>query len=283
MTLTATDLVLCSGTLPFDTPLETRIEAAAAGGFAGLSLWVRDVERARAEGRTDADIRAMFAHHGIEVAELDPVWSWLPGTDVDVPPAQDPFGVLQPKIDDFLRLADAIGGRSLNAVDIMAGDWTLDDAAEAFAALCDRAADHGLLVHLEFLPWSRLGDVATTDDVVRRADRPNGGLMVDSWHFFRGVPDFAALRAVPGGRIMGIQLSDAPRQPGPDLLVESMDARLLPGEGETELARLVGVLDEIGAVAPRGVEVFSAVLRDLDAVDVGRRAGDAIRTVLRRA
>ena len=43
------------------------------------------------------------------------------------------------------------------------------------------------------------------------------------------------------------------------------------------------MLDEIGAVAPRGVETFSAVLQDLDAVDVGRRAGDAIRSVLRGA
>jgi sugar phosphate isomerase/epimerase len=89
-------LVLCSGTLPSDTPLLQRIEAASAGRFDGLSLWVRDNEAARGEGLSDADMRTMFADHGIEVAELDPVWSWLPGADRDVPPSHDPFGVLQP-------------------------------------------------------------------------------------------------------------------------------------------------------------------------------------------
>jgi sugar phosphate isomerase/epimerase len=280
MTLDATDLVLCSGTLPFDAPLETRLDAAVAGGFAGLSLWVRDVERARADGWSDADIRAMFADRGIEVAELDPVWSWLPGADLDVPRSRDPLGVLQPKVDDFLRLANTIGGRSLNACDIMGGDWTLDDAAEAFAGLCDRAAEHGLLVHLEFLPRSRIGDVATAHDVVRRANRANGGVTIDSWHFFRGVPDFDALRAVPGHLVTGIQLSDAPRDPAPELMIESMEARLLPGEGECGLTRVTAVLDEIGAVAPRGAEVFSAALRELDTVEVGRRVGEAMRSVL---
>ena len=50
MALGPDSLVLCSGTLPFDTPLIDRIEAAVAGGFDGLSLWVRDIDRARADG-----------------------------------------------------------------------------------------------------------------------------------------------------------------------------------------------------------------------------------------
>jgi sugar phosphate isomerase/epimerase len=283
MSLDAHSLVLCSGTLPFDTPLERRLQAAAAGGFDGLSLWARDIERAKADGHTDADIRAMFAHHGIEVAELDPVWSWLPGADIDVPPAHDPMGVMQVKVDDFLALADAVGGRSLNACDIMGGSWSIEDAAEAFAVLCDRAADHGLLVQLEFLPWSRIGDVATAEQIVRLADRPNGGLMLDAWHFFRGLPDFEALRSVPGELLTGIQLNDAARRPeADDLMVESMELRRLPGDGEFDLAALVGVLDEIGAAAPRGIEVFSAALREHDAVETGQRAGEALRKTLQQ-
>jgi sugar phosphate isomerase/epimerase len=283
MALGPQSLVLCSGTLPFDTPLRQRIEAASAGGFDGLSLWVRDIERARAEGLSDADIGTMFADHGIEVAELDPVWSWLPGADRDVPFSQDPFGVLQPKVDDFLRLADAVGGRSLNACDIFGGDWSLDDAAEAFAGLCDRAAEHGLLVHLEFLPWSAIGDIRTASEVARRADRANAGVMVDSWHFFRGNPDFEALRAVPGSLISGIQLNDAPLAPEADLMDASMRSRQLPGEGQLAVGELLEALDHIGAIAPRGVEVFSDELRQLDPVEIGRQAGDSVRGALARA
>jgi sugar phosphate isomerase/epimerase len=194
------------------------------------------------------------------------------------------MGVMQAKVDDFLALADAVGGRSLNACDIMGGSWSIDEAAQAFAELCDRAADHGLLVQLEFLPWSRIGDVATAEKVVRLADRPNGGVMLDAWHFFRGTPDFEALRSVPGRLLTGIQLNDAARQPeADDLMVESMELRRLPGEGEFDLAALVGVLDDIGAAGPRGLEVFSATLRERDPVETGRRAGDALRKTLQQA
>ena len=126
--------------------------------------------------------------------------------------------------------------RSLNAVDVFGGPWSLDDAATAFAGLCDRAADHGLLVHLEFLPWSRIPDLATAWQVVRAADRPNGGLMLDAWHYFRSGPDGELLRSVPGASILGVQLCDAPATPEADPLHATLHERLLPGDGELPLA-----------------------------------------------
>jgi sugar phosphate isomerase/epimerase len=56
--------------------------------------------------------------------------------------------------------------------------------------------------------------------------------------------------------------------------------RLLPGEGEFDLAQLVVVLRGIGAVAPIGVEVFSDELHALGPIEAARRAGDATRAVL---
>src|SRR5207302_213589 len=82
----------------------------------------------------------------------------------------------------------ALGARSMNAVDVFGGDWDVDDAAEAFAGLCDRAGEHGLVVHLEFLPWSKIPDVGSAWEVVRLAGRSNGGIAIDAWHFFRGGP-----------------------------------------------------------------------------------------------
>ena len=116
---------------------------------------------------------------------------------------------------ELFAVADAVGARSLNAVDVFGGTWSLDEAAAAFAGLCDRAAEHGLLVHLEFLPWSRIPDLATAWQVVRGADRPNGGLMLDAWHYFRSGPDGTLLRSIPGASILGVQLCDAPAAPEP--------------------------------------------------------------------
>ena len=69
--------------------------------------------------------------------------------------------------------------------------------ANHFAALCDRAARHGLLVAFEFLPWSDVPDVAAAWRLIRLADRKNGGLLIDTWHYFRGAADPVEVRSVP--------------------------------------------------------------------------------------
>ncbi len=274
------DLVLCSGSFGWQVPLADRIRAASRAGFRGLSVWARDYEQARASGLSDADLRTLLGDYGVEVAELDGAWSWLPGADRRVPPEEDPAGFFRAREDDLYRVADAIGGRSLNAIDAFGGDWALDAAAEAFAALCDRAADHGLLVHLEFLPWTRVPDVATAWEIARRAERANAGIVLDSWHFFRGNPDWATLATLPGERVTAVQLSDAPARPGSDPIAETLHERRLPGEGDFDLPRLVAALRAIGARAPLGVEVFSDALHALEPQEVARRAEEAMERLL---
>jgi sugar phosphate isomerase/epimerase len=275
------DLVLCSGTLARGTPFLQRLEAARAAGFAGVSLWGRDVDAARAEGWSDADLRTMLDDHGLAVAELDPAWWWAPGaSDIHIAPEHDPFDVFRFGERELFDVADALGARSINAVDVFGGTFTPEEAAETFAAFCDRAAEHGLLVHLEFLPWSRFPDVASAWEVVRLADRPNGGVAVDSWHFFRGNPDFATLQAVPGDRVLNVQLDDAPAAPEEDLMTATLHDRLLPGAGELDLTGLVRTLDAIGARAPVGAEVFSDQLHQLEPNDAAGQAATATRQVL---
>src|SRR5438046_1490060 len=231
MTLGPDDLVLCSGTLPRDTSFADRIEAAVAGGFAAISLWGRDYQRARRAGLGDAEIRNRLEDAGIAVAELDPAWWWLPGADIKIAEEDDVEEVFRYGEAELFAIADAVGARSMNAVDVFGGDWDLDAAAGSFASLCDRAAEHGLLVHLEPLPWSKIPDMATAWEVVRRGGRPNGGIAVDAWHWFRGDGDFDTLRSIPGGCVLGMQLDDGPARPEADLVDETLHRRLLPGEG----------------------------------------------------
>jgi sugar phosphate isomerase/epimerase len=282
MTLGAGDAVLCSGTLPTAISFRQRVAAAVAGGFTGISLWGRDYQVARDEGLGDRDIRLLLADHGLAVGELDPAWWWLPGaSDIRIPPEHDQERIFHYTEQELFAVAVAVGARSINAVDVFGGAWSLDDAAAAYARLCERAGEHGLLVHLEFLPWSRIPDLDTAWQVVAAADRPNGGLMLDAWHYFRGRPDGALLRSIPGASILGVQLCDAPATPEPDPLHATLHERLLPGEGELPLHTLLADLRATATEAPLGVEVFSDVLDVLDPVEVGRRAGASLRALAR--
>jgi sugar phosphate isomerase/epimerase len=281
MTLGAGDLVCCSGTFPRGATFEERIGAAVAGGFAGISLWGRDYWAARRAGLSDPDLRALLADHGLAVAEIDLAWWWLPGAaEVHIPPELDTEDLFAYDERELFRLAEAVGARSINAIDVFGGAWGVDDAAAAFAGLCDRAAEHGLLVHIEFLPWSRIPDVAAAWEIVRRADRANGGVLVDAWHYFRSGADHEALRAVPGDRVLALQLDDAPAAPEADLPTAALHERLLPGDGELDLRALLRTLADIGTAAPVGVEVFDDRLHALDPAEIGRRAGVAVRGLL---
>jgi sugar phosphate isomerase/epimerase len=281
VTLGAGDIVLCSGTLRPGISFGERVSAAEAGGFSGISLWGRDYRAARDEGLSDRDIRLFLADHGLVVAELDPSWWWLPGaSDVHIPRELDQERIFAFGERELFAVADALEARSLNAVDVFGGSWSLDEAATAFAGLCERAAEHGLLVHLEFLPWSRIPDLATAWQVVRAAGRPNGGIMLDAWHYFRSKPDGELLRAIPGATILGVQLCDAPAAREPDPLHATLHERLLPGEGGLALRSLLADLRDTGTAAPFGVEVFSDVLHALDPAEVGLLAGASVRTLL---
>ena len=276
------DIVLCAATL-LPTGLAERAEAAQAVGFAGVSLWMADVHRARAEGMRDADIRALLDDHGLEIAELDCLTSWLPGS---APPPNAPFEIddaMRATDDEFFAVADAIGGRSLNIAEIWGSEVPVDVAVEAFASLCDRAAEHGLLVHLEFLPWSTFPDLNAAWEVVRLADRPNGGLIIDSWHCARSATTIDDLAAIPGDRVTAVQLSDALPNAAPDVTDETMHFRLLPGDGAAHVVEIVQTLDAIGCQAPIGVEVFSDELWAMSPDAAARRAFDATQRVLAEA
>jgi len=284
MALGHDDLVLCSGTLPRHTSFRQRLEAAVAGGYAGVSLWGRDYRAARHEGYSDADLPVMLRDHGVEAAELDPAWWWTPGAaGVEIPPELDPVDVFRFGEDELFRIAGVVGARSLNAADVLGGRWGTEEAAEAFAGLCDRAAEHGLLVHLEWLAWSRIADLSSALEVVRIADRPNGGINVDLWHCARTGVTPAELAAVPPGIVLAIQVDDGPAEAEDDLVEATLHSRLLPGEGSFDVVGYLGALDDAGVAAPVGVEVFSDALHALGPTEAARRASDATRAALARA
>jgi len=269
------DLVLCAGTVPRSGFAE-RVAAAAEAGFRGISLFPQDYRRARESGLSDTDMRRMLGEHGLEVAEIDPLLTWLPEAgDAGIDRSGREF--LEHGEEEFYAIAGALGARSINAALADPAGAELDAIAEAFASLCDRAAAHGLLVTLEFLPWTRIRDAATASAIAERAGRANGGVMLDAWHHARSA---APLASIPAARVLGIQLSDAPAAPEPNLVDETLHRRRVPGEGDTDLAGLLRHLAAGGCSSPIGVEVFSDALAARPVREVARRVAEATRALL---
>jgi sugar phosphate isomerase/epimerase len=204
---------------------------------------------------------------------VDPVMNWHPATE----PSRSRFARFT--VDDALRASEAVGARSMTAIASSTSAVPVHELVELFGALCDRAADIGMLVHLEFIPMTAITDLATAWRIVREADRANGGILLDTWHFFRGSPDFDALEAVPGDRFLAVQVDDAL----PDVngsLWEDTQQRLLPGDGCFDLPRVLSTLARIGGLRAVGPEVISPATAAQPAVDAAREAGARVRRLV---
>ncbi|MWA06997.1 TIM barrel protein [Actinomadura sp. LD22] len=252
-----------------------RVAAAQAAGFTGIGLTVLDHDHLRESGASDRELRTIIDDHGIGVPEVEFLngW-WAEGERLAADRAAE---------DRIYAFAEAFGSRHLNVgASVPAGqEPPLDLLVERFAGICDRAAAHGLLVGLEYMPFFALSTVGRAWEVVRGAGRPNGGLVVDAWHHLRGPDGPEALRNVPGEKIVAIQLGDAPAESELPLLQESISARLWPGEGVLDVVGLLRVLDELGVSAPVGVEVVSTRVQELPvdkaAAEAARSAGAVLK------
>jgi sugar phosphate isomerase/epimerase len=266
---------LWAGTVGFTSPLAERFAAAAATGCRQATLSPPDVLRAAEDGTTAAEIGRMAADLGLDLI-IDPVMNWYP----DCEPSPSRFAGVS--TDDALRMCEALGVTSLSAIATGSSDVPVPELAGYLARLCDRAAGFGARVHLEFIPFTIVATLRTAWDLVRAADRPNGGLVFDTWHFFRGEPQFDVLETIPGDRIFQIQLDDAPAEPAGTLREETQH-RLLPGDGDLDLIKTIRALYRIGALRWVGPEVISPHLAALPVLDAATLALDRTRVLVARA
>lgn len=263
---------------PARFPFEARVRAAAEAGFWGIGMQVDDYVRTRERGMSDNEMLRVLEGSGMVVDEIEFLIGW--SSDIEA------IRVQSQRIEATLfAVADALGVRQLN---VGCGEFPhevapVDRLAERFTALCERAAAHDLTVAIEFLPWSGVPDVTTAWDVVRQSGAPNGGVLLDTWHFFRGSPDFDALRSIPPDRIVGVQLNDGPAQPVGEIRDETRHRRQLPGLGGFDLARVIRELEAMGVSAPWAIEVMSDELATKDLRTACRRAFDSTSSVLAKA
>jgi sugar phosphate isomerase/epimerase len=127
----------------------------------------------------------------------------------------------------------------------------------AAAIRCAQAAEHGLLVHIEYFPLSGISDLRTAFELARRSGAENGGVLVDTWHEVRGPSRCRLDLDVPGEAILAVQVNDVAATAWEDAGAEMMYGRLLPGEGAGAIAELLAELRSRGCTAPFAVEVYS--------------------------
>ena len=248
---------MAAGTTLDASPADT-VSAAAAAGFGGAGIWFDPASWSRAVAR---EVRNRLRATGLVALDIEPV-------------------IVSADGDHGERLVEA--GVEVGARHVLVASRHPDRSAtiERFGALCDRAAEGGLTVVLEFLPIFTIRTLGEALEVVRAASRPNAGVLVDTLHLARSGGSPADLRAVDPALLPYLQLADAPADaPAVEgLRHEAVSGRLLPGDGGLPLPEVLRAVPDV----PLSVELRSQQL--LDAVpDPWQRAVvvlDATRRVV---
>jgi hypothetical protein len=264
---------------------EDQVIATAASRSDKLVMQYTSYREELSRGRTARDLIDIAAESAVILDFLDGLTCWSP---VRFPP--DPGSFVHMAFQaahDFspAEAFEACAELGLQSILAMAGfeipSIPLSAMIDHFGEFCEHAARFGIWVDLEPLPMMGVATLQQAWAIVEGAKCENSGILLDTWHFMRGGADFDLLRRIPRGRIANIQVGDAiPKLPSHSLWEDAMHSRVLPGEGELPLAKIVGTLFATQDIRSIGLELMSAKIGQLSAVEAGRRIGDILDQVI---
>ena len=233
--------------------LREKLAAIAAAGFDGIEIFEQDFI---AFDGSPCDVGRMVREHGLEITLFQPFRDF---EGLPEPLRSQAFDRFERKFDlmqdlevDLVLVCSSLHATSLGGVDRMADD---------FAELGDRAAPRGIRIGYEALAWGRhVWDHRDAWEVVRRADKENVGLILDSFHTLARRIDPDTIRVIPGDKIFFVQLADAP-QIDMDLFYWSRHFRNMPGEGDLDITGFMRAVSATGYDGPLSLEVFNDQFR----------------------
>jgi sugar phosphate isomerase/epimerase len=243
--------------------LEEKLYAAATAGFSAVGLLRQEMEAAGDEGLEELHLSQLA------VSELTGLSGWM---DAD----RNTRAIALVEAERTFEMAARLGCPLVNAwpspqaVDLLA-------AAARFQELCRTAELLEIRVGLEFLGTrEHLNDLAGAWEVIEAAGVANGGLVIDTFHFYRGGSALEMLDPIPGEKIFLVQVSDCVDLPRRELEDRH---RVYPGTGAIPLEPLLGAVRGKGYSGYYSLELHNEAYWQEDPLTVAREGLRAMRNL----
>jgi len=229
--------------------LTEKVEAIAAAKFKGVEIFENDL---LSFNGTPADVRRMIEDLGLRTITFQPFRDFEgmpePQRSKVFARAERKFDVMQELGCDLLMVCSNVSPESLGGIERAAAD---------FHELGERAAKRGMRVGFEALSWGRhIHDYRDSWEVVRRANHPAVGLVLDSFHILARGTDLSAIRSIPPDKIFLVQMADAPKL-DMDYLSWSRHYRCFPGQGDLPIDDFMQALHITGFDGLLSLEIFN--------------------------
>lgn len=260
-------------TITLAGPLEAKLQAVRAAGFTQIMLAARDI--VGHPGGMDVAVQAV-RDSGLRVTgfqvlrDFEGLSGHLHSYKVEI-------------AKQMVLMAHALGAKVLLACSSTSQHATgdIDAIARDLRKLAMLAIPYGIRVAFEGLSWGRhINEYHQSWDVVQRADCPNLGIGIDSYHIVATQTPLDALDDIDPAKIYLVQLADFmwnEVRTAQERMETARHFRVFPGEGvhSEALTALVLKLDALGYRGDYSFEVFNDDYQQLPLPFVARRAWDS--------
>jgi 4-hydroxyphenylpyruvate dioxygenase len=249
--------------------LDDKLKTIAAAGFDAVELFENDFTCYDGSAR---DVAQMCGDLGLRICALQPFRDFEglpePQRSQAFRRAEKKFDLMQELGTDLLLVCSNVSPQALGGIDRAAAD---------LRELGERAAARGIRVGFEALAWGRyVNDYRDAWEIVRRANHPAIGIILDSFHTLAPAFPVSQIAAIPADKIFLVQLADAP-QLDLDVLSWSRHFRCFPGQGNLPVSDFMGAIDATGYKGPLSLEIFNDQFRAQSTKNI---AIDAMRSLV---
>jgi 4-hydroxyphenylpyruvate dioxygenase len=260
---------LSIATVSLSGALDEKLRAIAAAGFDEVEVFEADLLSFNGSPR---DVGQMCRDLGLTICAFQPFRDFEgmpePQRSRNFARAARKFDLMKELQTDLMLICSNISPASLGGI---------DRAATDFHELGDLAAQHSMRVGFEALAWgSHVNDYRDAWEIVRRANHPSIGVILDSFHALAPAFPVSAIASIPADKIFLVQLADAPKL-GLDVLSWSRHFRCFPGQGDLPVVKFMEAVQATGYSGAWSLEIFNDQFRAGSAV---RTATDGLRSLI---
>ena len=232
-----------------------RVETAAKAGFTAMGFWHADISEVRKK-YSFREMKQILDDNGITQVEVEWLLDWFCTGERRA--VSDKTRAL------LLDAAAALGARHIKIGDLGNDCAEVPLMAEEFGLLCRQAAERGTNVLFEMLPavFSRAPSLDQVLAICRGSGAKNGGIMLDNLHLQRtATPPEDIVRKIGRDIPLGVEINDGTLAMPVNLPDSVVNKRLLPGDGEFDIAAFLHAVWTQGYDGPVGVEVLNEYIR----------------------
>jgi len=241
------------------------IEIAAAAGYDGVELWVKDIQEWLVQGNTIDHLAKFIKAKNIRVENAISFTAWMVDDDAKRNAA---LTTLQSE----MQLVSVLGCKRIAAPPAgVPKEQALDiiNAGARYREILALGRKNGVMPLLEF--WGGSGTLYNFSQalaIAAAANDPDARILPDVYHLFRGGSGFDCLNLVNGKAIDIIHMNDYPADKPAN---EQTDAdRVYPGDGAAPFKKILQTLKAMGGTKVLSLELFNNSYWQQDALLVAK-------------